>query len=95
MFTWLNKQGVESDRGFVVQFVDRYTAEYREGTRKVTVEVEMGLPGGKPCIIISPNAFRRWDGDPPEAALPPKKQQEILANFSEAIEFQGLALVVE
>jgi hypothetical protein len=29
MFTYLNKQGVESDAGFVVQFTGRFTLEYR------------------------------------------------------------------
>jgi hypothetical protein len=30
-FTWLNKQGVESDEGLVLQRVDRFAFEYREG----------------------------------------------------------------
>src|SRR5262245_39999601 len=29
-FAWLNKQGVESNQGFVLQRVDRFTYEYRE-----------------------------------------------------------------
>lgn len=30
MFTWLNKQGVQSDRGFDVQRTERFVMEYHE-----------------------------------------------------------------
>lgn len=30
MFTWLNKQGVKSDQGFVVQSIDRFVIQYSE-----------------------------------------------------------------
>ena len=30
MFKWLNKQGVEYDKGFIVQKVGRFTIEYRQ-----------------------------------------------------------------
>lgn len=32
-FVWLNKAGVASDQGFVVQRVERYAIEYREANR--------------------------------------------------------------
>jgi len=65
MFTWLNKQGVRSDRGFEVQFTGRFDAEYREGGRIVELYVESGLSGGEPCISVEPDAFARWkDGTP-------------------------------
>ena len=44
MFIWLNMQGVQSDRGFVVQFTGRFTAEYREHSKVVTLEVEDWKP---------------------------------------------------
>src|SRR4051794_12498175 len=46
MFKWLNKQSVESDRGFVVQFTGRFSMEYREGSKTVTLAVEGGFSGG-------------------------------------------------
>lgn len=95
MFTWLNKQGVQSDRGFIVQSMDRFTIEYREGARKISVEVERGMLGDKPCVSILPSAFDRWDDDPEWKTIPPEEQDKMLANFTEAIEFQGLAVVVE
>ena len=95
MYTWLNKQGVQSDRGFMVQSVDRFTVEYREGVRKVSVEVENGMLGGKPCVSIYPAAFERWDGDPEWMIIPPETQDDMLAKFTDAMEFMGVAVVVE
>lgn len=95
MFTWLNKQGVRSDRGFEVQFTGRFEAEYREGDKAITFYVESGLSGGLPCIIIDPNAFERWDGDPPGRRLQPEEQARLLQNFREAMEFQGLRVTAE
>jgi hypothetical protein len=95
MFKWLNKTGVESDHGFVVQSVDRLTVEYREGKRKVSVYVERGYaPGNTPCVIIESTAFERWDDDSACTVLSPEKQAEMLLNFTEAMKFQGIDVVV-
>ncbi|MEJ0027171.1 MAG: Imm74 family immunity protein [Rhizomicrobium sp.] len=32
-FTWLNKQGVESEDGFALQSISRFAFEYREGSK--------------------------------------------------------------
>lgn len=93
MFTWLNKQGVQSDRGFVVQFTGRFTAEYREHGKVVTLEVEDGRMGGLPCIILDSGAFQHWDGE--TTPIPANQQAEMFQNVKEAMEFQGLKLVVE
>lgn len=92
MFTWLNKQGVQSDRGFIVQRTGRFTAEYREGEKVVTLDVESGLSGGVPCIILEPNAFVRWDDG---SAIAEDQQAQLFQNVREAMEFQGLRIVVE
>lgn len=92
MFTWINKQGVKSDRGFAVQFTGRFSAEYREGEKVVTLDVESGLSGGHPCIILDPNAFARWDDGTP---IPPDQQARLFQNVKEAMEFQGLKMIVE
>jgi len=63
MFTWINKQGVQSDKGFAVQFTGRFTAEYREDGKVMTVDIEDGFCNGAPSIIISPTAFQRWDSE--------------------------------
>jgi len=91
MFTWLNKQGVKSDRGFEVQFIDRFTVEYREGGKTITINFEDGYNAGKPCLIIEEDAFKTWDLG---LSLTKEKRAEIIRDFTEAIEFQGLAVVI-
>ena len=95
MFTWLNKQGVQSNRGFIVQFTGRFTAEYREDGKVVTLEVELGLSGGLPCVSVNPGAFERWDGNMPGAKIPSERQAQMFQNLKDAFEFQGLNMVVE
>lgn len=92
MFTWLNKQGVKSDAGFTLQFTGRFTAEYLEGERKVSLDVEDGSSDGAPCVIVDPSAFERWDDGTPIA---PEKRAQLFQNLKEAVEFQALRLVVE
>jgi hypothetical protein len=91
-FTWLNKQGVRSNRGFEVQFTGRFEAVYREGDAKITVYVEPGLIGNSPSVSVSKSAFERWDNS--SYKNNPERQAEIMSNFRAAIEFQGLILDV-
>jgi hypothetical protein len=93
LFTWLNKQGVQSDSGFIVQFTGRFTAEYREGGKTMTVDVEIDFSAGKPCVIIGPDAFQSWDSA--NSRLSDSQRERLFRNFREACEFQGLKLVVE
>ena len=87
MFTWLNKQGVRSDRGFEVQRTGRFDAEYREDGKVVKLYVESSSYGGLPSIALEPNAFARWSSGAP---IPKERQAQMLQNFREAMEFQGL-----
>jgi hypothetical protein len=95
MFTWLNKQGVRSDRGFEVQFTGRFDVEYREGGKVVSLQVEAGLSGGLQCIIVDPSAFERWDGNSVGMSIPPEQQAQMFQNLRDAMEFQSLKLVIE
>jgi hypothetical protein len=95
MFTRLNKQGVRSERGFEVQRTDRFSSEYREGDKVVSLYVESGVNGGLPCIIVDATAFTRWDGDGPGQMISPEQQARMFQNLKEALEFQGLGLIVQ
>ena len=95
MFTWLHSQGVRSDKGFEVESKGKILEEYREANRKITIQVERGWDGVRPCLIIEPTAFERWDGDPPGTILPRERQAEMLRNFEEAMNFQGVGVSVE
>lgn len=93
MLTWINKQGVKSDTGFVVQSVDRFVIEYREGDKKRSLYVERGrTPEGSLCVDIAPDAFAQWDGDATNLSV--AKQAEMLSNFIEAMKFQEIEVVI-
>lgn len=93
MFTWLNKQGVQSDKGFVAQRTGRFTSEYREGSRKISISLDNGvLPNGKFCEIINAHEFSKWDDG---ESIPKKKRDEIIKNYVEALEFQDVGVVVD
>lgn len=95
MWNWLNKQGVANDHGVVVQSVDRFTIEYREGNKTITVAVEDGIDNGSPCVIIEPTAFCRWDGNLLDADISSFRQADILTKFTDALAFQGIKVVLE
>ena len=92
MFSWLNKQGVRSDRGFEFQYTGRFSAEYRADGRCITFEIEDVSSGGKFCTIFGRGAFDRWDSGHP---IQDGDRAEIINNVREAIEFQGLKMEVE
>jgi hypothetical protein len=91
MFTWLNKQGVRSSDGFELQSTGRFTVEYRERGRVITVYVEHGFQGG-PCVEIFGNAFERWDGS--SVMNFPEEQARLLKNFKDGMAFQGVPVCV-
>ena len=92
MFTWLNKQGAESVKGFVVQSVNRFTIEYREGSKIISLLVERGLQNDKACVYVYLDEFEKWDdGEPIQGGM----RKEIFSNFKDAMEFQGVTVLID
>lgn len=92
-FIWLNRQGVRSDTGFELQSVDRFTFEYREGTRTMTLDIESGMLGGnQPAILIGPDAVAKWNDG---SSLDIASQKRVLENIRQALAFQGLGMSIE
>lgn len=92
MFTWLNKQGVKSDKGFVVQSINRFVIKYSEGHSDIDVSVERGMSNGKAMIYIYEDEFYKWsDG----RAISEKKKIQILKDFVDAMNFQGVDVEVQ
>lgn len=92
-FTWLNKQGVRSDAGFELQRIDRFTIEYREGPRTITIDIEDGMIDGTiPAVIMETDSIGRWDDGIPVLQ---DKQFMIIANIRAALVFQGVELRLE
>jgi len=81
-FRWINKQGVESDTGFVVQRTGRFTEEYREAGRTLVIDVEGGFAGAEYVISYSRSSFASWSNDP-------KEQERVINNYRAALAFMG------
>ena len=60
MFTWLNKQGVRSDKGFEVQSINRFVIRYTEKNGEIDVSVEYGQRGSDYFIYIYDKEFYQW-----------------------------------
>ena len=89
-FTWLNSQGVRSDTGIEVEFMGRYTIDYREPDIYLRLEISGELargPGGRFSIAFcreemqSHWAFR---------TLPLDRQKQVEQNLIAALDFQSL-----
>lgn len=91
MFRWLNKQGVESSTGFILQSIDRYGYHYKEAGKTMRIDVE-------PCLASSGDyyeevvekSFCAWL--PPHAAevVTAEVRQRIKANVGSALSFMGI-----
>ena len=92
-FTWLNKQGVSSSHGFKVQMIDRTRITYSEGSKVLTIDVEMGMSGGELCLLYAPSSFQAWDGS--DVKLSSSEESRIESNFQRALSFQGVAVLSE
>jgi hypothetical protein len=93
MFSWINKQGVKSSKGYIVQSVARFVIEYREAGKCISIEVESDYaPGMKPYEKVKSYNFEKWDDG---TLISSEQQKEILKNFTEAMEFQGIGVIVE
>lgn len=81
-FRWINRQGVESSEGFVVQSTGRFTQEYRESGRSIAIDIESELSGGQHVVSYSRKSFDALSPNPVE-------QQRIIANYRAALQFMG------
>jgi hypothetical protein len=91
MFRWLNKQGVESSSGFVLQSVDRYGYHYREGGKTMRIDVEpRRIPGGDYYEEVSEKSFSVWL--PPHASevVTAEERERLRANVRDALSFMGI-----
>ena len=91
MFKELNKQGIQSDEGYIVQFVGRFEVEYRDGDKYISIYVEPGRSSsGSLSLIIGKGAFEKWANNIP---ISEEQQKTILANFTKAINYFGMEVI--
>ncbi|MDF1684440.1 MAG: hypothetical protein P1U36_07245 [Legionellaceae bacterium] len=92
MFTWLNKQGVRSDKGFEVQSVNRFVIRYSEKSGVIDVSVEYGQRGSEYFVYVYDKEFYQWnDGK----MISEQKKTQILKNFIDAMAFQEIGVEVQ
>ncbi len=92
MFKWLNKQGVESSKGFIVQSVARFVIEYREAGKCLSIETGNSyFSGGKLYETVKLSNFNKWDDG---FSISSETQKEIIQNFTDAMVFQGIKVIV-
>jgi hypothetical protein len=91
MFTWLNKQGVKSSKGFSLQSVDRYRYEYTEAEKILHVEVEplRSLSGDYFEEIFS-RSLSRWLPPHDAERISPEQVELIRQNISDALTFMRI-----
>jgi len=89
MFVWLNKQGVRSDQGFEFQFIDRFSAEYRENEDYIILNLEDGIKDGRSCITISSSDLKMWNSG---LLIEQNDRNRIVTNIQESLEFQNLTM---
>lgn len=86
MFKWLNKQGVESTSGYILQRVSRFSYEYREGSQKMLIIVEPGIN----YEDIDESSLSKWLPPDEFKTILSEKKSEIKANISDALSFMGI-----
>lgn len=82
-FNWLNKQGVASSSGYVLQRMHRFYYHYQEGDRVMVVNVEPGLQYEE--IVWDWNV--KWQSPHQAEEILREKLVEIQKNISEALNF--------
>lgn len=92
-FVWLNKQGVASDEGFVVQRMERFAYEYRENDRVMRLEGE-SLYGNLENASWGFGFYPSWrtaKWQPPfeSVEISPTDRDRIVQNINAAFAFMG------
>jgi hypothetical protein len=81
---WINKQGVESTEGFVVQFMGRFSLRYQNGSFVMDCPVDHGSPY---LAVAVPEL--------PFGNLTPKIRSEIVQRISAAFDFMEVNHVIQ
>jgi len=95
MFRWLNRQGVESDAGYSLQMLDRFSLEYREDSGKTLLaKVDIGFTASmKPCLIVQRKSLQEWNNSSCE--LTSDETEIIERRITEALRFQDMEVEIE
>lgn len=84
-FVWINKQGVKSSAGFVLQRIDRFSYHYIENQKVLKVPVENGLVDD---LYLDPNA--QWEPPFENEKLKSEDIDRVCVNLQAAMAFKDM-----
>ena len=98
-FTRVDRNTIESDRGFAVRMPAVGVVEYREGRDTLTLRVDRALSSEhQMCFVVRREALRKWDaspdGGPQGAELSPARQREVEYNLTETLAELGVRCLI-
>lgn len=85
-FTWLNKQGVQSDGGFILQRMHRYYYHYIDGDHIIRVKVEPG--SNREQILLS--SLSAWEPPHDGETIGTSIESKIRDNIAAALGFMKI-----
>lgn len=91
MFEWLNKQGVKSETGYVLQRMHRFYYHYTEGDHVLKVEVESNLKVEEVFLASTP----AWEAPHESEPISVEKVSEIEGRIGEALKFMGIRYKIQ
>lgn len=91
MLKWLNKQGVESDKGFILQGMHRFYYHYTEGDHVMIVYVEpLKRADNSYYERVSKKSIGAWQPPYEQEVISKTKADQILKNIDEALSFMQI-----
>lgn len=91
MFKWLNKQGVESSAGYVLQSMHRFYYHYTEGEKTMQVFVEpLTDEHGHYSETVDLKSLDHWLPPHADVSIDDAKRQDIRKNISDALDFMDI-----
>jgi hypothetical protein len=85
-FEWITKKWVRSSAGFEVKSLGQYEMQYIEGDLSLRIKRDVGFTSNlEPCVLLDKSAFDNAGN----------RKEDIIKNFREAMDFQGLKVLFE
>ena len=96
MFTKLGPSAAQSSDGFTMRRATRYTVQYEEAPRVMTVEVEDArTPDDEYYLAIYRQSIQRWNAPYDQEPVSEAKREEIVRRVADAPAFLGVRTTIE
>lgn len=91
MFTWLNKQGVKSDEGYILQCMDRFFYHYIEDDHLMIIYVEGCFDNNNIFFeYIETSSFDEWQPPYDKEVISDQVKESIRRKVEAALTFMGI-----